>query len=309
MLLSASQTRSLIACAVGIALYVVGFAKAAPAPPPDRTPPTRPTIDGDLRPTDLRPVFTFGATDRRTPRAQLRFRCALDGAALRPCARIHRPVAALSFGPHVLRAQAIDRAGNASRPAVHHFRIVGSWDAARDFERAPRPANPGRDRYGNTTWFYLYSESVEHDPAKYHLSSFFRIPAPNWEVWESRAGGLSGTQTGFNNGQIIMHPGHYNLGQNAVLGWRSPIASTVTVTASIGPPPLSSCSVPDNGVLWSIDQGSRTLLSGAVPPGGATAHLDLTATVEAGEPLYVVVNDAGDSNCDSTLVSLAIETR
>ncbi|MBA2298617.1 MAG: hypothetical protein H0W14_11345 [Actinobacteria bacterium] len=186
--------------------------------------------------------------------------------------------------------------------------MVGTWDGARDFERAPRPANPGRDRYGNTTWFYLYSDSVDHDPSKYHLLPFFAVLAPEWEVWRSRDSGLSGGQTGYNNGQISMHPGHYNLGQNAILGWRSPIASTVSVTASIGPPPQSTCDVPANGVLWSIDQDSRTLLSGAVSPGGATAHPELTATVEAGETLYVVINDAGDSNCDTTLVSLAVET-
>jgi hypothetical protein len=297
----------------GLAATVLGgvlllSAGAPAATPRDRVPPTKPTIDGPLRPDGLRPVFTFGATDRQTPRGRIRFRCGFDGAALRPCARIHRPAVALSFGKHTLRARAVDLAGNVSRIATFAFTVTGRWDAARDFERAPRPANPGRDRYGNTTWFYLYSETVEHDPSRYHLSSFFRVPLPNWEVWESRAGGLSGTQTGYNNGQISMHPGHYNLGQNAILGWRSPIASTVRVTASIEPLPQSSCGVPHNGIVWSIDQGPRTLVSGPAPPGGAIAHPELTVSVAAGETLYVVVNDAGDSNCDTTLVSFSLET-
>ena len=80
-----------VVVAIGLATcFAVSAAAAAPGPW-DRLPPTKPTIDGQLRPTVLRPVFTFGATDRRTPRGKIRFRCAFDGAALRPCARIHRP--------------------------------------------------------------------------------------------------------------------------------------------------------------------------------------------------------------------------
>jgi hypothetical protein len=214
----------------------------------------------------------------------------------------------LSFGPHVLRARALDRAGNASRIASYRFTVVGAWDAANDFERAPRPANPGRDRYGNTTWFYLYSGTPAHDPSNYHLLPFFAVLAPNREVWRNQADGLGGSQVGFNNNQIIMHPGHWNLGQNAVLGWRSPVASTIRLGASIQQPP-GNCGAAANGIVWSIDQGSRTLQSGVLAPGGNPANTELTASVGAGETLYLVVNDAGDSNCDTTLVVLTVETQ
>ncbi len=214
------------AAGVVLAAVMVSGALAATVPR-DRQPPTKPTVDGPRQPSVLRPVFTFGATDRRTPRGKLRFRCALDGSALRPCARIHRPNDALAFGEHTLRVRAIDLAGNGSRLASFTFKVIGSWDAANDFERAPRPANPGRDRYGNTTWFYLRSGTPAHEPADYHLLPTFAAINPTWEIWHSHTGGpfdSAGSSIGFSNNRMVMHPGHFNLGQNAVLGWRSPVA-------------------------------------------------------------------------------------
>lgn len=294
----------LCAIAALLAAVLVGGAWAAPAPP-DRQPPTLPTIDGQKQPTILRPVFTFGATDRRTTRGKLRFRCAFDGSALRPCARIHRPNAALAFGMHTLRVRALDLAGNASRVASFSFRVVGSWDAARDFERAPRPANPGRDRYGNSAWFYLFSGGRVHDPTTYQLLPTFSVLAPNWEVW-LQAPNFQSASTGFSNNAMIMHPGPSNLGQNAILGWRSPRAAGVRLQAAISvvSPP---CPVPANGIVWSVDQGERTLRTGSLGP-GAVENIELSLTVAAGETLYVVVEDAGHSACDSTTVQLQIET-
>jgi hypothetical protein len=303
----------LLAFAVSAATVpmLVDGGSAAPAPP-DRRPPTRPTIDAQVRQTALRPVFTFGATDTRTSRAKIRFRCALDGATLKPCARIHQPSAGLAFGRHTMRARALDLAGNASRTATFSFTVVGTWDAGRDFERAPRPANPGRDRYGNSTWFYLRSGTPAHAPADYHLLPNFIVLAPEWEVWHSSAGHphhTPGSSTGFSNDAIIMHPGHFNLGQNAVLGWRSPVAATIRVSAQLENHDLASpgCSVPDNGLLWSIDKGANSLRSGFLAPSGRTAE-DLTVAVSTGEFVYVVINDAGDSNCDTAVVRLSIET-
>jgi hypothetical protein len=285
----------------------LGAAGAVSATPnPDRLPPTKPTIDGQLAPTVLRPVFTFGATDRRTPRRKIRFRCAFDGGVLRPCARIHRPTAALSFGPHTLRVRALDLAGNASRVATRSFRVVGSWDAARDFERAPRPANPGRDQYGNTVWSYRYSsQGRSHDPATYELLPTFSVVAPNWEVWLLAPDNQSAL-AGFNNSQMLLHPSPSNLGQNAILAWRSPLAATVRVQAALYRLHLD-CPVPANGVLWSLDQGNRTLRRGTLVD-GTPENLQLTLTVTAEESIYVVVEDNGDSNCDSTGVQLRIET-
>ncbi len=251
-------------------------------------------------------MFTFGATDGRTQRGKIRFRCAFDGALLRPCARIHRPNDGLSFGSHTLRARAYDLAGNASRVASFSFRIVGSWDASTDFERAPRPANPGRDRYGNSTWFYLYAGRA-HDPATYELLPTFFVFNPTWEVWLLYED-FQSALVGFNNGEMFLHPGPSPPGQNAVLGWRSPLAATVRVQAAIsviGPP--GSCPVPANGIKWFLDKGAETIRSGLLEPGGIE-NVEQSVTVAAEESLYLVVDDRENSNCDSTLVRLSIET-
>jgi hypothetical protein len=254
----------------------------------------------------LRPVFTFGATDLRTPRGKMRFRCALDGASLRPCARVHSPTGALPFGPHTMRVRALDLAGNLSRVTTFSFVVVGRWDAATDFERAPRPANPGRDRYGNTAWFHLYSSGGRaHDPANYVLLPAFLVRGPNWEVWHSPPD-FVGASTGYNNGRMVLHPAVHYLGHNAILGWRSPVTATVHVHASLVRGHLD-CSLPANGVVWSLDQGNRTLRAGTLVD-GTEEIFDLTLAVTAGENLYIVVGDNGDFVCDSTLVDFTIET-
>ncbi len=202
--------------------------------------------------------------------------------------------------------RALDLAGNVSRATSLSFRIVGSWDAAGDFERAPRPANPGRDRYGNTVWSYRYSsQGRSHDPATYELLPTFSVRAPNWEVW-LLSPDFQSASTGFSNSQMILHPSPSHLGQNAILGWRSPLATTVRLQASLFRLHLD-CSVPANGVVWSLDQGNRSLRSGTLVDGTAE-NFELTLTVAAGESLYVIVGDNGDSNCDSTGVRLSIET-
>lgn len=284
---------------------VAGSAFSA-VPSPDRVPPTKPTIDGQLAPIVLRPIFTFAATDRRTPRGKIRFRCAFDGAALRPCARIHRPLAALSFGAHTLRVRAIDLAGNASRVTSLSFRVVGRWDAAEDFERAPRPANPGRDRYGNAAWSYRYSSrGPTHVPETYELLPTFSVLEPNWEVW-LLAPNFESASVGVIGSEMIFHPSPPQLGQNAILAWRSPLATRVRIQASLYRRHLD-CEVPADGVVWSLGQAFRLLRSGTLVD-GTPENLELSVTVAAGESLYLIVGPNGNSACDSTGVQLSIET-
>lgn len=301
------RTRSLSLGALS-ATCAAALAASVPAatPAPDRVPPSKPTIDGQVAPVVQRPVFTFGATDRRTPRAKIRFRCAVDGAALRPCARIHRPLAALSFGTHRLRVRALDLAGNLSSVTSFSFRVVASWNASTDFERAPRPANPGRDRYGNAVWSYRYSsQGRSHDPSTYELLPTFSVLGSNWEVW-LLAPNFQSASVGFNNSQMILHPSPSNLGHNAILAWRSPFRASVRLEASLYRLHLD-CPVPANGVIWSLDQGNRTLRAGTLVD-GTPENFQMTLTVAAGESLYVIVDDHGDSNCDSTGIRLTIET-
>lgn len=306
------STRCCVAVVAMIVVAGIGGRSQAAAPPPDRLPPTKPTIDGELETRELRPVFTFGARDRRTPPFRIRFRCGLDGATLRPCARIYRPLEDQALGRHVLRVRAFDLAGNASPMTVRTFSIVGFWNGGSDFKRAPAPANPGPDRYGNTTWFFMYSPSSAHDPATYRLLPAFVVIDPGWQVWRTDLnpfdpGGHGGTGAGFSYSFLWMHPGQGpNYGQNAIVGWRSPVSATVRMQANIRAHETHCPGVAD-GITWSIDQGSKTLVSGALLPSQVAAPT-ITTPVAAGEMLYLITSGGVDTNCDGTLTTLTIQT-
>src|SRR5439155_5142422 len=162
------------AAASAAAIAPTGLGREAAAPR-DHTRPSAPTVDGDSISDNLTPAFHFAAKDDRTPPTQIRFQCAIDSTVLRPCSHITRASAPLSFGPHLLRVRAIDRAGNASKITRYAFTVSGSWNAGTEFEKSPNNANPSRDRYGNTTWFYLSSATPKPDPPVSHLPPFYTV--------------------------------------------------------------------------------------------------------------------------------------
>lgn len=287
-------------------VFAAGAGGSRAAAPPDRLPPTKPTIDGEAQARELRPTFTFAARDRRTPAARIRFTCSLDGAAMRPCARIYRPLQDQTFGKHVLRVRAFDMAGNASPVSVRTFDIIGFWDAGGEIKLAPTHANPGPDRYGNTTWFYLYSPGPEHDPASYRqLPEFVVIGDAGWQVW--RTSFIPWPLTGYHYGYLTMHPGvGPTFGANAILGWRSPVAATVRLDVNMKAHE-THCPGRADGIDWSIDQGARTLLSGTLAPPD-TARTTVTTSVAAGEMIYLITSGRLDWGCDGTQTTLTIQT-
>jgi hypothetical protein len=66
--------------------------------------------------------------------------------------------------------------------------------------------------------------------------------------------------------------------------------------------------VPQNGIIWSIDQGAATLRSGQLAP-GETANVDLTTAVTVGDALFLIIDANGNSDCDGTFVDLALRTQ
>jgi hypothetical protein len=79
----------------------------------DSDAPAAPVVRGALLVRAGRPAtYRLSSRDGFTPAAALRFRCALDGAPLRLCSARFMP--RLAPGRHVLRAQAVDAAGNRS---------------------------------------------------------------------------------------------------------------------------------------------------------------------------------------------------
>jgi hypothetical protein len=90
----------------------------------DTTAPVAPGVVGPRRTSSPRPRYRLVSHDDGTPGTQLRYRCAFDSRRLRPCeSRFGR---SLTLGRHVLRARALDLAGNESRSASVRILVVSS---------------------------------------------------------------------------------------------------------------------------------------------------------------------------------------
>ncbi|HEY7795640.1 MAG TPA: hypothetical protein VIA10_16670 [Gaiellaceae bacterium] len=155
-------------------------------------------------------------------------------------------------------------------------------------------------------WSYMYSsQGRSHDPATYEVLPTFMVNSNSHQVWLIEPDARSAV-VGVTNSEMILHPAPTHLGHNAVLAWRSPLAATIRLQASLYRLHLD-CSVPANGVVWSLDQGNRTLRAGTLLD-GTPENLQVSLSVVAGETIYLIVGDNGDYACDSTGVRLSIET-
>lgn len=107
-------------------IFAGGVLTAVPlaAVSPDRTPPKPPTVAGLRQTANTQPTYRFASTDRQTPRARIRFRCAFDKPSLHPCAS--RYSERLQVGRHLLRVQAVDLAGNRSAIARVQVEVTPS---------------------------------------------------------------------------------------------------------------------------------------------------------------------------------------
>jgi hypothetical protein len=316
-----SVTTPFVATAALFILFVMALPAAAAAhagsaparrplmspPPRDRRAPTKPTVDESSTTGALRPVFIFGARDNRTPPLRLRFRCAIDSPLRHPCRRTFQPLSDLAFGRHELSVVAVDRTGNVSRVTNFAFSVVGTWDAAADFPRAAPSENPAHDQYGNTVWTYLYSQGRIHDPMLYRQLPHFDLGggavAAQWNM-----GGTGPTIAFplvgvFGSSSIGFHPDRDSF---AILGWRSPYTGTVAIefTVRLEDPGAQNGG---NGITWSIDRGNSTLQT-QVLTYGYDEHAAITTDVTLGDQFYVVIDNRGDSNYDTTVGEFRVHT-
>ena len=294
---------SRLGIAAAVALIVTAAGEAA-SPPRDRQGPSKPTVELTGN-DDLRPIFHFGARDNRTQPGRIRFRCGIDTPLLHDCGRIYQPFSALAFGPHVLRTRALDLAGNASRLTTTAFTVNGHWDAAEDFPLAPHQENPAHDRYGNTTWFYLY-DALSHDPTQYQALPEYRQPDANngaWDLGLHQNGSNTTPIVGVASRDLYFHPDRDYF---AVLGWRSPYTGKIAVHVQLRFPDLV-LQAPSNGVAWTINRNATQLLGDILTATGqvnATFSLDISV----GETIYLVIGNNGDSDYDSTVGSFTVRT-
>jgi large repetitive protein len=89
----------------------------------DATPPSKPTVHGPRKTRSAHPRYEFQAHDGIDRPTDLLFRCSLDSRRLHPCGGSLRPT--LRPGVHVLRAAAVDRAGNKSATATLRILRIG----------------------------------------------------------------------------------------------------------------------------------------------------------------------------------------
>ncbi|NLX14978.1 MAG: alpha-galactosidase [Phycisphaerales bacterium] len=105
-------------------------------------------------------------------------------------------------------------------------------------------------------------------------------------------------------GGVCVHPGAE---RDVLLGWRSPINDTVSVTLRLA----DAHSRGGNGVEWMLSQvdekEQRTIAQGLVDRGcSADYQTPEPITVRAGHGLYLRIGSRNDNRCDSTLVELVI---
>ena len=71
--------------------------------------------------------------------------------------------------------------------------------------------------------------------------------------------------------------------------------------------PDPAVQVGSNGVVWSIDRAGSSMRSELLTP-GHEAHAAMTLDVTVGDTLYLVIDNNGDSNWDTTVGRFSVET-
>lgn len=179
------------------------------------------------------------------------------------------------------------------------------WNVSRDFRIAPDNENPSRDRHGNVgVWHYLerpagQTHSSSQDSS---LSTFLVVADTNrWQSPLRDAFHLVGRGTATCD-PLFMHP---FIEAHAVVGWRSPATTTVSVTGAF----RDADATCGNGIAWFVDLESETLAQGSFANGGeATLDAEELTGIEVteGDMLYFIVSAEGEHSCDSTTADIII---
>jgi murein DD-endopeptidase MepM/ murein hydrolase activator NlpD len=195
-----------------------------------------------------------------------------------------------------------------------------TWNLSSDFRVSPNQANPNPDAHGNAdVWYFMQGASLVQDPTTYSLLPNFRT-----NIWE-----VEGLEEWYGNyfdttplvminatgstpppsqvkfpwppGVVLLHPSPTQL---SVVGWKSPISGTVTLSGAFGDYD-PNCG---NGVVWSIDDGTAPVANGIIPNGGSQDFGPIAESVSEGDFIYFVIDPNGYYACDSTGLDLTIST-
>jgi hypothetical protein len=208
-----------------------------------------------------------------------------------------------------------------------------TWNLAGEFP--VKKKNPSEDKYKDKgVWSYMYGEA--DTPSTYTLMTHFFKPKKEegkCHVQDFYGFGRTGSVEGtpgiwYNAGPTVergmdrcapyaifpsktafMHPEFSRLPEftnNAVVGWKSPVTGTVTVSGSV-----ECVDEYVSGISWQLDQGSAVLLGPVeADEDGFRSFGPIEVSVTAGEYLYLEIGRAigVDGAFDSTAVALTIES-
>lgn len=198
-----------------------------------------------------------------------------------------------------------------------------AWNLASDFRLHPGQANPNPDACGTpAVWHFMQSATLDRDPRTY-------TPLPNFMPNLSGVDGLQGWMgnapsstplIGLNATDATQPPGTLNWpphtivvhpapNQLAVVGWRSPVDASVSLTGSVRDID-AACG---DGISWAIHKGTTSLASGSYANGGSQqfragigAYRLVNIQVRQGDFIYVTIHPKGTYYCDSTVLELAL---
>jgi hypothetical protein len=218
--------------------------------------------------------------------------------------------------PEGLTVSAQPTPSEAAAPAA------GLWSLANDFSFVP-VLNPAPDAFGHPgVWSFLASAGSAHEPSTYSrlrrfLTDQFAIDGldswqgdflSNPEDYLPQVGvndsGVTAHYQGVEwpDGAVLAHPLPDRM---AVIGWKSPVSTTVSVEGTLVLAQHPNCG---NGIAWTLDAGSQTLVSGHATA-AASGQFAEQVRVTRGQQLYLTIGSYQQNYfCDSTLVAWTIRT-
>ncbi len=103
--------------------------------------------------------------------------------------------------------------------------------------------------------------------------------------------------------EMIFHP---ERNQFAILGWRSPYTGRISIELRLRfPDPAGQAK--SNGIMWSINRDNSSLRRELLTP-TAVAQTAIPLDINQGDTIYLVIEDAGDADFDSTVGTLRMRT-
>ena len=224
--------------------------------------------------------------------------------------------------------KAVTMGGSGFHAEATDSALCREWNLASDFRWSPNQENPNRDSCGNlNVWHFMQSTELNRDPQTYSLLPYFTTrssgvqglekwtgsdftydPAPDGlpEFVMNTTGVTQDIGYEMPPDVINAHPG---IQQLAIVGWRSPISGSVSITGFVNDL-NASCG---NGILWAIDKGTTNLAEGSILNGesqefrNGTGGDSLAAVpINEGDFIYFVIDPNYEHVCDSTELSISI---